>query len=143
MRKLSIFILILAAGFIIKTEASAQCDPGTFANVCIPKLSGGFNFLKAYKVDGEGGNKTKVEYSYVFAKGTQYMINLCTGNGDADGVVVTLYDSNRNKKVSNVYEGEYLSAIQYLCNATGIYYITYTFENSSQYCGGSALGFKR
>ncbi len=121
----------------------AQCNPEPFTSGCIPKLASGFNFLKSYKIDGQGGAKTKVEYSYVFTKGTQYMINVCATGETTDGIVISLYDSNRNKLVSSKINDQYISAIAYPCNTTGIYYIQYTFDESNQFCGGSALGFKR
>lgn len=139
-------IVVLISAVLIGASAekgSAQCNPDAFANACIPKLQSGFNFLKSYKVDGEGGAKDKVEYSYVFTKGTQYMINLCADGASTDGIVVTLFDSGRNKVATSKINGQYISAIAYPCNATGIYYIQYTFENPSSRCGGSALGFKR
>lgn len=138
-----VIIIVLAISFIGlgSSRLSSQCNPDNFANACIPKLQG-FNFLKSYKVDGEGG-KDKVEYSYVFTKGTQYMISLCA-NGDAtDGIVVSLFDSGRNKVSTNKIGGQFVTAISYSCGATGIYYIQYTFDGSVNKCGGSALGFKR
>lgn len=123
--------------------SNAQCNADGYSNECVPKLSGGFNFLKSYKIDGVGGSKNKVEYSYVFTKGTQYMINICSEGTNTDGIVVSLYDSKRQKVGSSEYQGQKLTAIAYPCNSTGIYYITYTFDQSSSYCGGSALGFKR
>ena len=134
------FALILSLAI---TNVQGQCDPQTHTDNCIPKLASGFNFLKSYKVDGQGGSKDKVEYSYVFASGTQYMINVCAPGESSDGIVVSLYDSKRNKVGSSVHNGEKLSAFIYPCNTTGIYYITYTFGGSASYCGGSALGFKR
>jgi hypothetical protein len=141
MKRLAIFAITLFT--FISTEAFAQCNAEDLTNQCIPKLANGFNFLKSYKIDGEGGTKDKVEYSYVFTKGTQYMINICAPNQPTDGIVVTLYDSNRNKVATSKVNGQYISAIAFPCNATGIYYITYTFDGSKTYCGGSALGFKR
>jgi hypothetical protein len=125
------------------TNLIGQCDAENFSNACIPKLATGFNFLKSYKIDGEGGAKDKVEYSYVFTKGTQYMINLCAAGSATDGIVVSLFDSNRNKVASSKFNGQFLNAIAYPCNATGIYYIQYTFDGAGAKCGGSALGFKR
>ena len=127
----------------LSTELAGQCDAESYTSACIPKLATGFNFLKSYKIDGEGGTKDKVEYSYVFTKGTQYMINLCTPGANVDGIVVSLYDANRNKVASSKINGQVVSAIAYPCNATGIYYIQYTFDGSAAHCGGSALGFKR
>jgi len=137
---ITLLMIIIGAG---TTKLAGQCNPDNFANACIPKLSSGFNFLKSYKVDGEGGSKEKVEYSYVFTKGTQYMINLCATGTATDGIIVTLFDSSRNKVASSKINGQFISAIAYPCNATGIYYIQYTFDGSAGKCGGSALGFKR
>lgn len=139
MKKLLVFIFII---FVLSgIEATAQCNAENLSTECIPKLASGFNFLKSYKV--EKGGKEYVEYSYVFTKGTQYMINICSPGQNADGIIVTLEDSDRNKVASSKVNDQYISAIAYPCNKTGIYYIKYTFDDAASYCGGSALGFKR
>jgi hypothetical protein len=143
MKKTLILIFMIVSVTYGSANLNAECDADNFSNACIPKLSSGFNFLKSYKIDGDGGNKEKVEYSYVFTKGTQYMINLCAGGNSPDGLIVSLYDAKRNKVASSKVNNQYISAIAYPCNATGIYYIQYTFDGSATYCGGSALGFKR
>jgi hypothetical protein len=139
MKKLLVFVFII---FVLSgIEATAQCNAENLSTECIPKLASGFNFLKSYKV--EKGGKEYVEYSYVFTKGTQYMINICSPGQNADGIIVTLEDSDRNKVASSKVNDQYISAIAYPCNKTGIYYIKYTFDDAASYCGGSALGFKR
>ncbi len=139
MKKISFIVLSI---FILSTlEVIGQCNSEELSNMCIPKLSTGFNFLKSYKI--EKGGKDYVEYSYVFTKGTQYMINLCAPGEGTDGIVVSLFDSNRNKVATSKISGQYITAIAYPCNTTGIYYIQYSFDGSTNYCGGSALGFKR
>ena len=136
-------ILLSAFIFIFSFHQSqAQCQSDALCNSCIPKLSQGFSFLKTYKINGEN-DLVKVEYSYVFAKGTQYMLTLCDQNASANTITITIFDSNRNKVASNKIEGKLLPAIAFPCNATGIYYLQYTFEGASTRCGGSALGFKR
>jgi hypothetical protein len=139
MKKLLVFVLpvLLLSGF----NAKAQCDAEILSTQCIPKLASGFNFLKSYKVEKAG--KEYVEYSYVFTKGTQYMINICEPGQNADGITVTLYDSDRNKVASNKVDDHYATSIVYSCNKIGIYYIQYTFDDETSACGGSALGFKR
>jgi hypothetical protein len=137
MKKLLVFVFFVSV--LAGLDAPAQCNAETLSSQCIPKLGSGFNFLKSYKV--EKGGKEYVEYSYVFTKGTQYMINIC--GQSADGIIVTLEDSDRNKVASSKVDNQYISAIAYPCNKTGIYYIRYTFDETSNYCGGSALGFKR
>lgn len=135
-------IFIVLSVFVFSTlEVIGQCDAEGLSNQCIPKLAAGFNFLKSYKI--EKGGKEFVEYSYVFTKGTQYMINICAAGTGTDGIVVSLFDSNRNKVATSKINGQFIQAIAYPCNTTGIYYIQYTFDGSTSNCGGSALGFKR
>ena len=136
-----IFVIVFSVFVISGFHAGAQCNAEILSTQCIPKLASGFNFLKTYKV--EKGGKEYVEYSYVFTKGTQYMINICAPTQSADGIIVTLEDAERNKVASSKVNDQYISAIAYPCNKTGIYYIRYTFDETSSYCGGSALGFKR
>jgi len=137
------FLFSTIFGLFVITASWAQCKTEDWVNACIPKLSGDFTFLKSYQIDGDGGSKNAVEYSYVFTKDTQYMINLCTGDDGADGIVITLFDADRKKLASSMVNGQFISAIAFNCKKTGIYYITYSFENSDKFCGGSALGFKR
>jgi len=138
--------IVFLAFFILTTlcqQAFAQCNADALCSTCIPKLTApGFNFLKPYKING-GRDLTKVEYSYVFTKGTQYMIAICDQNSKENTIVITIYDAQRNKVATNKVESNLLSAIAYPCNATGIYYMQYTFESSSSRCGGSVLGFKK
>lgn len=143
MKKIVLIISFAAFGLLIAPESEGQCNPEKYAEMCIPKLMEGFNFVKSYKVNGEEGNKSKVEYSYVFAKGTQYYINLCNGGTDTDGMIVNIYNANRQQVASSFMNGKYYPGIVYPCSSTGIYYITYTFKDSETFCGGSVLGFKR
>ena len=142
MKSILAFIFIALLG-MNTTTLVGQCDSENYTNTCIPKLADGFNYLKSYKIDGEGGTREKVEYSYVFTKRTQYMINICATGEKTDGIIVSLFDQNRNKVASSKINNQYVSALAYPCNATGIYYIQYTFDGSAQHCGGSALGFKK
>jgi hypothetical protein len=140
-----IYILSLSiTALIFSAESSnAQCGAEEQANACISKLQDGFTFLKTFKVDGQGGAKAKVEYSYVFSKDTQYYLNICNDGAETDGIVVTMYDSKRQVVSTNFNKGKFYPGLIYPCNATGIYYITFTFEGSQNHCGGSVLGFKR
>lgn len=135
---ISILALVFSASF-----ANAQCAADAQANACISKLQDGFTFLKTFKVDGQGGAKAKVEYSYVFSKDTQYFLNICNDGANTDGIVVTMYDSKRQMVSTNFNNGKFYPGMVYPCNATGIYYITFTFQDSQNHCGGSVLGFKR
>ena len=141
--KMRIFIMFVVFFGFSANSLFAQCDAASKAAGCAPSPGSGYTLIKSFEVDGKGGNKTKVEYSYVFTKGTKYLVNVCGNGSSPDGVVVTLYDKYRNKVASNLVNGKIVKAISYPCSATGIYYITYTFQESKEYCGGSTIGFKR
>ncbi len=137
-------LLILFIVFVFGAGSSmAQCNATAKAERCIPGPESGFTLIKTFAVDGKGGTKTKIEYSYVFTKGTKYLVKVCGKEESPDGVVVTIYDKYRNKVASNLVDGKVANAIAFTCRATGIYYITYTFKDSQEYCGGSTIGFKR
>ncbi len=145
MKSIVLFVLFLSLMAFNSSEKSSSvaCNAEGLSNECIPKLATGFNFLKSYKIDGDGGAKNTVEYSYVFTKGTEYMINICSPGQSTDGIAVSLFDGNRNMVASSKLNDQYVSAIVYPSKTTGIFYIQYTFEGSTSYCGGSAMGFKR
>jgi hypothetical protein len=126
---------------VITTGGYAQCNNEEFVTASVSALAPGFSLLKSYKINGEK-DLEKVEFSYVLTKGTQYMLNLKDKNPNPS-TVVTLYDSKRNKVASNKISGAIAGAIAFSCGATGIYYITYTFEPGSERCAGSTLGFQR
>ena len=136
-----IFVAMLSvSGITINTKA--QCDIDEKINSCVPSLPSGFSFLKGYEVIQTNKSK-EVEYSYVLAKGTQYILNICTEGNDPEGVVITLYDYNSRELVSSKIDGQYVSTVIFNCKTSGIYYITYNFEKSTEFCGASVLGFKR
>lgn len=142
--KAIIIVLSLSLSMLFCTvDTNAQCNPTAYTEACIPQLADGFNFVKSYEINGEGGAKDKIEYSYVFAKGTQYFLNICAEGAETDGIIVSLYDSSRKKVGTSFANGNFNRGIIYPCNATGIYYITFTFEGSKSHCGGAVLGFKR
>lgn len=140
MKQLLFFIALIT---FTAGSAIAQCDATNKVAGCAPNPESGYTLIKSFEVDGKGGSKSKIEYSYVFTKGTKYLVNVCGDELTPDGVVVTVYDKYRNKVATNLIEGNVIKTFAYPCSATGIYYITYTFENSKEYCGGSTIGFKR
>jgi hypothetical protein len=136
-------VLVMLLMLIFNNEISAQtpCDAEDLGYQCISKLAPDFNFLRKYKV--EGGGSDKIEYSYVFTQGTQYMLTICEGTQNSQNINVNIFDSKRNLIASSKNSSQSVSAIAYSCNAAGIYYIQYTFEKPDAKCGGSVLGFKR
>lgn len=137
------FIFTLTACLSAVSIANAQCNASELKNQCLPQMASGFNFIKSYTIDGTKRANAKVEYSYVFCKDTQYMINICSHDQQANGIIVSLFDSKRNLVASSNIDNKALTRLAYQCNSSGIYYMQYTFAGTSTYCGGSALAFKR
>ncbi len=142
MRILKTLLVISALG-LTSVITNAQCNPSEIINLCVPNLPGSFMYLKSYEVNTKGGQLEKVEYSYPFAKGTDYLINLCPQGSSGPGMIVTLFDFKRNEIATSVIDGQYASAIIFSCKTTGIYYLAYTFDKSSTNCGGSVIGLKK
>jgi hypothetical protein len=142
MKTTYIFSLLIALGLLSSLEASGQCNSDAFVSASVAGMTPGYSLLKSYKIAGEK-DLEKMEFSYVLTKGTQYMLNIKDDAAPAPATVVTLFDSKRNKIASNKISGSTASAIAFACGATGIYYIQYTFESSSQRCAGSTLAFRR
>ncbi|MFW5644371.1 MAG: hypothetical protein ACOCZL_00525 [Bacteroidota bacterium] len=135
------FILIILA-FLIPGNLFAQCDSDTFLDNCASGLET-FTFIKAFNTQMK---KTDVkEFSYVFSKGSTYMIIGCDQQIEGERLIVNLYDRNRKLIVSNYNKktGKYYPDIIYPCSATGVYYIEVTFEGAKGGCGVTILGFKK
>jgi hypothetical protein len=144
MKKVFFIILMFALYMAMNGQTQAQCNTALFSQECVGKVMEGYTFLKSFNIDGQGGQKDKIEYSYVFSKNTEYFLNICNENqNQGEEIVLTLYDSTRKKVSSNSIEGKLYPSVIFSCKATGIYYISFTFEKTGNPCGGSVLAFRR
>ncbi len=137
-----LFGLIIILSLTTYTS-QAQCNSELYINRSMRQLASGFQFSKSYRIDGRQGSLKKVEYTCVFSKETNYQIRISGQDGKAHGIIGTLYDSKRNKLASSYYNNKFLQGFTYKCNSTGIYYLSFTFKNSQNYCGSAVLGYKR
>jgi len=140
--KRTIFIASIILLFF-SNPAVSQCNAELYVNKSMKSLSPGFQYSKSYRIDGRGGRRNKIEYTCVFSKDTNYEIKIQGKDGGAQGLIGTLYDSKRNRMVSNYYNNKFLAGWNFKCNATGIYYLSFTFKNSKSYCGAAVLAFRR
>ena len=144
MKKLFIIGCLMAVFALFTTEsASAQCNSELYANKCLQKFTSGFTFVKSFRIDGRGGTRKKIEYTLVFSKDTNYQLQIQGKDGNAEGIIATLYDSKRDRKATSYFSNKFYPYLTYRCRATGIYYLTFTFKDSKSYCGAAALAFKR
>ena len=128
---------------LISVKAVAQCNPETYSLNCLEELSEGYIYLRSFNIDGLNGGKEKIEYSVVLSNSTKYLLNICTPSGNIDGINLSIYDSKREMVASNMINNALHSDIEFDCEQTGIYYLTFTFEESNKYCGGCILSFGR
>ena len=136
-------LLALAVFPISLTIASAQCSPEEHSLDCIERIREGFIYLKSYNIDGNKDSKAMVEYTTVFSRDTQYVLYICTGLSDTDGIILTIYNPQREIMATNNTGDNINSELEFNCTTTGIYYLTFTFQSSKNMCGGCVLSFKR
>jgi hypothetical protein len=135
---LALFLLLGSA-----PAAYSQCNVELYSQRSLKSLQPGFMFVKSFRIDGKDGSRRKIEYTCVFSKGMSYQIHITAADGEADGIVGTLYNPERKRLASNHLDGKFYKVLQYNCNATGIYYLSFTFRESASFCGAAILSFKR
>ncbi len=138
--KIFAFISVLYLSIV---SISAQCDVKSLKSKCTEQLAPGFTCIKSYPLETKKVNsKGEIEYSFVFSKGTIYMLTFSNANGEAADIEITLFDPTHKKIASNLISGKYIP-LGYKCMSTGVHYITFKFMNGTDSCGLSVLGFKR
>ncbi|MCG8476387.1 MAG: hypothetical protein MI784_13045 [Cytophagales bacterium] len=139
-----IFILGIAMAGIVNFSLAQDCEIDQYTKECQANLQDNYIYLKTFKIDELNPSKKKVQHTYVFSKGKQYSLNICSEtSANQEGVVVNLYNSRRKLLGSNYSKGKYQDKIVYTCGATGLYYIVYTYNgDSKKLCGSSVLGMK-
>ena len=124
--------------------AFGQCESDEFMDHCASSL-GSNTFIKAFQVKIKPKKEVKIEYSYVFSKGSSYTIIVCDQNQKGNRMIVNLYDRS-HKLIASSYDRrskKHYPDLVYPCSATGVYYIESTFEGSNPGCGVIILGFEK
>ena len=137
---ISLSLLLFSWGY-----SNAQCSTNSLKNNCTGQLASGFTYIKSYPLEKEKINsKGEIEYSFVFSKGTIYMLTFANSAGAGSDIEITLYDPSHSKIASNfdAEKGDYFP-LGYKCSSTGVHYMTFKFKNGVAPCGLSILGFKR
>lgn len=130
--------------FLIPAYSWAQCDSEAFLDKCA--ILDDFKFVKANKIKLdpplEGEKAPKAEYSHLLSNGNTYIITAC--HEGAGNMIVELYDRNRKFIASNYDKSQkkYYPSINYVCAATGVYYLIYSFVGAENTCGVGVIGVK-
>ncbi len=142
MKQSSFLFLLLNFCVLLSYTTQAQCDTEALNNKALKSLPKGFVFLKSYKVDGKAGMKKSVEYTCVMNADTQYALHIASAEGNANGIIATLYDSQRTELATSNINNKFFQGWTFSCKATGVYYLVFSFKDSQNYCGGAVMGFK-
>jgi hypothetical protein len=138
-KKLSLAIVVLCASAFV---AGPPCDPEALLKKYAKELDD-YVFIRSFLVETSNSGD-KAEYSYVLSRSINYRIVVCD-NEDGKHMTVNLLDRNRKLIATNYMKGskKYFPAINYVCSATGVYYVEVTFERDKKGCGVNILGFKK
>jgi len=137
-------ILLLLVAMLFPNIGYGQCDTDLFLDQCAQNL-GTYNYIKSFNISVTSRKKAYPEYSYVFSKGSKYMLIVCDEFMVEGKMVVNLYDREHNLLASS-YDAEndkYYPNLIYSCSTTGVYYIQTTFLGSKGGCGLCILGFTK
>ncbi len=132
--KIIIIHVLCIVSFLIK----AQCPTSN----CNSKL-GDFTYIKTIYVDPTKLETTPNSISYLFSKGSTYMIVCCDQEMKGNRLIVNVYDKSKNLIASNKQKKKVYPSIQYPCSATSMYYIESYYEGSKDPCGVNIIGFSK
>lgn len=132
--KLFLGFSFIIAGLFVK----AQC----VSDNCNSKL-GTYTYLKTIYVDNTKLQDKPNMVTYLFSKGSTYMVLCCDQAIKGSRLIVNVYDKDKNLIATNKQKKKVYPSIQYPCSATGIYYIESFYEDSKDPCGVNILGFTK
>ena len=138
---LSISILFLIALFA-NNSASAQCNDDLLGS-CMPQI-GKFKFLKHFPVrlkeSKSGAPIEKVKFKITLSKGNNYIFAACNAQEFPGKVVMNLYQGMR--LVATSYDQatkKHYPKMNYNCSMSGIYNLTFNFEDGHEGCAVGIL----
>lgn len=142
--RLIMIIIVLMGVLLFPSAASGQCGTDEYLDKCASAL-GSYNYIKSFTVDVKAKKKSSLEYSYVFSKGSKYMLIACNQNVIGGKMIMNLFDRNHNLVACTYDEkdNKYYSDLVYPCSSTGVYYITFTFPEAKKGCGLCIIGFNK
>ena len=143
MKRASFILLIVTFGFYV----NAQCSDD-IKTKCIPDLNT-YTTLKTYKISlDKRKNKRvpapKARYSLMLSKGTRYRISGCVDDKTQEKMVFSLFDNFGEVSSSyNKERGKHYPAFEFICNKSGVYYLTFEFKNGVAGCGGASVAMRK
>jgi hypothetical protein len=143
-KKIMTLLFLAFCTLLFLPVSSGQCDTEGLMNKCAPDL-GTFNYIKSFKLNASPKRKAKTESSYVFSKGSTYIMIVCDDSQKEGDMIISLYDKDHNLMASS-YDDEtkkYYPNLLFPCTSTGVYYIRASFKNTKSGCGMCILGLNK
>lgn len=128
---------LLTVGFMSFGQAS---DP--FIIKCAMSAGADARYLKDFRVQlGKAVSKSELRYkaNMSFWKNTKYRFTLCNAENSKGQLILNIKD-NANKVVLSSFDqktGKVYPYVDFICNKSGIYHLSYDFTNGQQ---GSGVG---
>lgn len=143
-KKKRIMLIMIMSALLFPSISSGQCETNDFLDKCASGL-GTYNYIKSFTLNVKQRKNSNTEYSYVFSKGSTYMLIVCNDNVVGGNMAMNLYDRN-HKLIASTYDeknNKYYSNLVYPCSATGVYYFKATFQDAKKGCGVFIIGFSK
>ena len=141
--KFSQVILAITTALMISSFTLNPCDPEELLRKHAAALDD-YVFIKSFPIETTKAGD-KAEYSYVLSRGINYRIVVCDQGEEGKKMVVNLLDRNKKLIASNYLKTnkKFYGTLNYVCSATGVYYVEAFFEGEKKGCGLNILGFKK
>jgi hypothetical protein len=136
-------ILILSSVLVLlHLIASGQAATDELVTRCMLGAGENTTYLKDFRIQlpGAAANAATPVYkaNMYLMKNMKYRFSVCNATGSDGELIITIYDQGK-KLISSYNEstGKQYSAIDFICNKTGLYSLWYDFRNGKP---GSGVG---
>lgn len=134
-------LLVIAVLFSMGTVSGfAQCGDDLMKLAL--KEMGDAQYLKDYSIDLIKTKKdvktVGVQFSVVLNSKSSYNFNLVNGTGNAEGLIMQLYDGDKLLG-SNFDSGKFYKAFQVSIGTTKVYKLVFSFRGGEEGCGKAVM----
>lgn len=131
------FTLLIAMTLSASSQAADQ-----LVSECVMSIGSDAKFLKDFRIQlGKADNQTEFRYKAKMSlwKNTRYRFSMCNAENSSGKLILTIKDQT-NKVILSSYDsksGKVYPFIDFTCNKSGIYQLSFDFQNWQQ---GSGVG---
>lgn len=134
--------LVIGFTLFFSFKTNAQCSAMDFEKSNILRLSKNFEHKHTFTLDKVDEAKENSS-SYIFNKGTLYMMNVSNYRGEEKNIIVELYDQNGKLVATNYNKAtNRFWPLGYVCKESGVHNIKFKFIDTDNYCGICVLGVR-